>query len=106
MPTIREIQAHVCAHFGVTYLDLISDRRGRAIARPRQVAMWLARHLTVHSIPEIGRYFGGRDHTTVLHALKVVEKAVEAGDEWGKAAHELRLMINNGERTTLKLVAA
>ena len=59
--------------------DLISARRNRAIARPRQAAMWLAKHLTTRSLPDIGRRFGGRDHTTVLHAVRRIE-ALKADD--------------------------
>ena len=59
--------------------DLISERRNRAIARPRQAAMWLAKQLTTRSLPDIGRRFGGRDHTTVLHAVRRIE-ALKAGD--------------------------
>jgi chromosomal replication initiator protein len=53
--------------------DLLSERRNRAIARPRQAAMWLAKQLTTRSLPDIGRRFGGRDHTTVLHAVRRIE---------------------------------
>ena len=59
--------------------DLISERRNRAIARPRQAAMWLAKQLTTRSLPDIGRRFGGRDHTTVLHAVRRIE-ALKADD--------------------------
>jgi chromosomal replication initiator protein len=59
--------------------DLISERRNRAIARPRQGAMWLAKQLTTRSLPDIGRRFGGRDHTTVLHAVRRIE-ALRADD--------------------------
>ena len=59
--------------------DLISERRNRAIARPRQAAMWLAKQLTTRSLPDIGRRFGGRDHTTVLHAVRRIEE-LKAGD--------------------------
>lgn len=71
--TIQEIQLQVCADYGVTLLDLVSRRRGRGIVQPRQVAMWLARHGTVASLSEIGKAFGGRDHTTVMHALERVD---------------------------------
>jgi Bacterial dnaA protein helix-turn-helix len=102
-PTIAAIKAAVCEHFRVSELDMKSHRTGREVARPRQVAMWIARHATLHTIPEIGRYFG-RDHTTVLHAIKTVSKLVEDGDETGMAAQMLLNTINN-HRPVLRIVA-
>ena len=72
--TVDEIQRAVCEHFGLKQADLLSQGRTRAVARPRQVAMWLAKSLTTRSYPDIGRRFGGRDHTTVLHAVRQIEK--------------------------------
>jgi chromosomal replication initiator protein len=66
--TIDLIQKHVCEYFSLKISDMKVKKRSRAIAYPRQIAMYLARHLTDYSLPEIGEYFGGRDHTTVLHA--------------------------------------
>jgi chromosomal replication initiator protein len=77
--TIDEIQKATAEHYGMKQVDLISERRNRAIARPRQAAMWLAKHLTTRSLPDIGRRFGGRDHTTVLHAVRRIEE-LRAGD--------------------------
>ncbi len=71
--TIDEIQRAVSTHFEVKQLDLISARRAVAIARPRQIAMYLAKRLTTRSLPEIGRKFGNRDHSTVIHAVKRIE---------------------------------
>jgi chromosomal replication initiator protein len=71
--TIDEIQRAVSAHFEVKQIDLISERRAVAIARPRQIAMYLAKRLTTRSLPEIGRKFGGRDHSTVIHAVRRIE---------------------------------
>ncbi|WP_307118363.1 chromosomal replication initiator protein DnaA [Sphingomonas kyeonggiensis] len=71
--TIDEIQRAVSAHFEVKQIDLISERRAVAIARPRQIAMYLAKRLTTRSLPEIGRKFGNRDHSTVIHAVKRIE---------------------------------
>ncbi len=78
--TIEEIQKRVAEHFNVRIADMHSARRARAVARPRQVAMYLSKQLTTRSLPEIGRKFGGRDHTTVMHAVKKVEelKAMDA----------------------------
>ncbi len=72
--TVDEIQKAVCEHYKMKQADLVSERRTRAVARPRQVAMWLAKALTTRSYPDIGRRFGGRDHTTVLHAVRQIEK--------------------------------
>ena len=71
--TIDEIQKLVSQHFDLKALDLVSARRARAVARPRQIAMYLAKRLTTRSLPEIGRKFGGRDHSTVIHAVKRIE---------------------------------
>jgi chromosomal replication initiator protein len=72
--TVDDIQKAAAEHFGLKQADLISERRNRAIARPRQAAMWLAKQLTTRSLPDIGRRFGGRDHTTVLHAVRRIEE--------------------------------
>ena len=77
--TIDDIQKATAEHYGMKQADLISERRNRAIARPRQAAMWLAKQLTTRSLPDIGRRFGGRDHTTVLHAVRRIEE-LKAGD--------------------------
>jgi len=71
--TVDQIQKIVAEHYGLKQADLISERRARAVARPRQVAMWLAKQITTRSLPDIGRRFGGRDHTTVLHAVRRIE---------------------------------
>jgi len=72
--TVDDIQKATAEHFGLKQADLISERRNRAIARPRQAAMWLAKQMTTRSLPDIGRRFGGRDHTTVLHAVRRIEE--------------------------------
>jgi chromosomal replication initiator protein len=72
--TIDEIQRRVADHYRLKMADLLSARRAREVARPRQVAMYLAKKLTARSLPEIGRRFGGRDHTTVMHAVKRIEE--------------------------------
>ena len=76
--TIESIARVVTAHFGVKAVDLQSKKRTRSIAHPRQVCMWLARRLTDHSLVEIGGYFGGRDHTTVLYALERVDQGCQS----------------------------
>ena len=70
--TLESIQKTVADYYKIKVADMYSKKRTRAIARPRQVAMWLARDLTPHSLPEIGDAFGGRDHTTVLHACRTI----------------------------------
>ena len=72
-PTIQEIINAVTGYFGVKVTDLLSRRRQKSIALPRQIGMWLARNHTRYSLQEIGGYFGGRDHTTVMHAVKTIE---------------------------------
>ncbi len=72
--TIDEIQKRVAEHYNIRLVDMHSARRARIVARPRQVAMYLAKQLTPRSLPEIGRKFGGRDHTTVIHAVRKVEE--------------------------------
>lgn len=79
--TIDEIQKLVSEHFSLKPVDLISARRARAVARPRQIAMYLAKRLTTRSLPEIGRRFGGRDHSTVIHAVKRVEELRDSDRE-------------------------
>ena len=79
--TVDQIQKAVAEHYGLKQADMISERRARAVARPRQTAMWIAKQITTRSLPDIGRRFGGRDHTTVLHAVRRIEalKAEDAG---------------------------
>ena len=72
--TIDEIQRRVADHYKIKHLEMVSARRARVVARPRQVAMYIAKQLTPRSLPDIGRRFGGRDHTTVIHAVKQIEK--------------------------------
>ena len=72
--SIDEIQKRVSEHYNIKLSEMSSNRRSRVVARPRQVAMYLAKQLTNRSLPEIGRKFGGRDHTTVMHAIKKIEE--------------------------------
>jgi chromosomal replication initiator protein len=78
--TVEEIQRKVSDHFNIRLSDLIGPKRVRSYARPRQMAMYLAKQLTNRSLPEIGRRFGGRDHTTVMHGVKRIEelKAIDS----------------------------
>jgi len=72
--TVEEIQRKVSEHYNMRLADMVGPKRHRTIARPRQIAMWLSKQLTQRSLPEIGRRFGGRDHTTVMHAVKRIEE--------------------------------
>jgi chromosomal replication initiator protein len=87
--TIEEIQKKVAAHYSVKLSDMSSARRARQVALPRQVAMYFAKKLTTMSLPEIGKGFGGRDHTTVLHAVKKINELM-AND--GSLAEDVKLL--------------
>ena len=91
--TIDEIKRHVAEHYNLRMSDLVSARRSRAIARPRQVAMFLAKTLTPKSLPEIGRGFGGRDHTTVIHAVRKIEELREKDSQLNDDLEQLRRML-------------
>ncbi len=93
--TIEEIQKRVAEHFNVRLADMHSARRARAVARPRQVAMYLAKQLTSRSLPEIGRKFGGRDHTTVMHAVRKIEELRETDAGFAEDIDLLRRMLES-----------
>lgn len=87
--TIADIQKLVADHYGIPLVEMTSERRAHDVARPRQVAMYLAKQLTPKTLPQIGRYFGGRDHTTVIHAVRQVEKRREEDAEVALAVNKL-----------------
>jgi chromosomal replication initiator protein len=91
--TIEEIQRKVAEHFQIKMAEMSSARRARQVARPRQVAMYLAKQLTSRSLPEIGRKFGGRDHTTVMHAVRKVEELRAADQGFAEDVELLRRML-------------
>jgi chromosomal replication initiator protein len=91
--TIEEIQKRVAEHFNIRVADMHSARRSRTVARPRQIAMYLSKQLTARSLPEIGRKFGGRDHTTVMHAVKKVEELRQADTSFAEDVDLLRRML-------------
>jgi chromosomal replication initiator protein len=93
--TIDEIQRRVADHYALKINDLISPRRAREVARPRQVAMYLAKMLTPRSLPEIGRRFGGRDHTTVMHAVKRIEELRALDHELDRDINQLRRALDS-----------
>ena len=77
--TVEEIQRKVSEHYNIRLSDMIGPKRVRNYARPRQMAMYLAKQMTNRSLPEIGRRFGGHDHTTVMHGVRKIEE-LRAGD--------------------------
>jgi chromosomal replication initiator protein len=83
----------VAQHFNIRLADMHSARRARAVARPRQVAMYLSKQLTTRSLPEIGRKFGGRDHTTVMHAVKRIEELRQIDAALAEDIELLRRML-------------
>ena len=91
--TIEEIQKRVAEHFNIRLADMHSARRSRSVARPRQVAMYLAKQLTSRSLPEIGRKFGGRDHTTVMHAVKKVDELRDIDSSFAEDVELLKRML-------------
>ena len=91
--TIEEIQRRVAEHYQIKITDMQSARRARAVARPRQVAMYLAKQLTPRSLPEIGRKFGGRDHTTVMHAVRKIEELRATDPQLNDAVELLRRIL-------------
>jgi chromosomal replication initiator protein len=93
--TIEEIQKRVAEHYNIRLSEMYSARRARAVARPRQVAMYLAKQLTARSLPEIGRKFGGRDHTTVMHAVRKVDELRSTDRGFAEDIELLRRMLEN-----------
>ncbi len=91
--TIDEIQRKVCEHYNIRVTDMSSARRARNVARPRQVAMYLAKQLTNRSLPEIGRKFGNRDHTTVMHAVARITELTERDTAFAEDVELLRRML-------------
>jgi chromosomal replication initiator protein len=94
--TIEEIQRRVAEYYNVRLADMLSARRARAVARPRQVAMYLSKQLTTRSLPEIGRKFGGRDHTTVIHAVRKIDELRQADSGMDEDVDLLRRMLEGG----------
>ncbi len=82
-------------HFKIRISDMSSARRSRAVARPRQVAMYLSKQLTSRSLPEIGRAFGGRDHTTVMHAVRKIEELVKLDSAFAEDVELLTRMLES-----------
>jgi chromosomal replication initiator protein len=90
---IEDIQKRVASHYNVSRADLLSSRRTAAVVMPRQIAMFLAKSLTLRSLPEIGRRFGGRDHTTVLHAVRKIDGLVNSNAALREEVELLKRML-------------
>lgn len=93
--TIMEIQKKVAKYFEIKLSDMSSAKRSRCIARPRQIAMYLCKQLTIRSLSEIGRKFGGKDHTTVMHAVKKVEELRSSDSEFSNDVENIINIINS-----------
>ncbi|MGI9523906.1 MAG: chromosomal replication initiator protein DnaA [Hyphomicrobiaceae bacterium] len=91
---IEDIIKIVSRHYGVSKPDILSQRRHRSVVWPRQIGMYLAKQLTARSLPEIGRRFGNRDHTTVLHAIRKIEGALDNNQRLREELDELKKMLN------------
>ena len=91
--TVDKIQNVVSNFFNIPLAEMLSQRRSRPLARPRQIAMYLAKKMTTRSLPEIGRRFANRDHTTVIHAVKTITRLSEKDDEMRKNIEQLRSLL-------------
>jgi hypothetical protein len=90
MPTVKNIQNIVANHFDITVMDMVSQRRTKNLILPRHVALYLAKELTEFSYPVIGRYFGGRDHSTIIHAVGKIEARMESEPDLKRTIDGLR----------------
>lgn len=95
-PSVRDIQIAVCQHYDVKLMDMMSLRRTADIVKPRQIAMYLAKTMTLRSLPDIGRRFGGRDHTTALHAVRKMESLIQLD---GDIAHDIATITTKIKET-------
>ena len=93
--SIDKIQNVTSNFFSINLDEMLSQRRSRPLARPRQIAMYLAKKLTTRSLPEIGRKFANRDHTTVIHAVKTIDKILKNDEKMRKNVEEIRSIILN-----------
>lgn len=93
--TLENITKTTAEYYKVKVADLLSKRRSRSIARPRQMAMTLAKELTNHSLPEIGDHFGGRDHTTVIHACRKIKELIQEGGEFSEDYKHLMRILSS-----------
>ena len=91
--TVDKIQNVVSNYFNIALSEMLSQRRSRPLARPRQIAMYLAKKMTTRSLPEIGRRFSNRDHTTVIHAVKTITRLSEQDDEMKKNISQIKILL-------------
>ena len=91
--TVEKIQNVVSNFFNINLSEMLSQRRSRPLARPRQIAMFLAKKMTSRSLPEIGRRFANRDHTTVIHAVKTITRLSEQDDEMKKNIDQIKSLL-------------
>ena len=91
--TVDKIQNVVSNYFNIALSEMLSQRRSRPLARPRQIAMYLAKKMTSRSLPEIGRRFANRDHTTVIHAVKTITRLSEQDDEMKKNINQIKSLL-------------
>ena len=91
--TVDKIQNVVSNYFNIALSEMLSQRRSRPLARPRQIAMYLAKKMTTRSLPEIGRRFSNRDHTTVIHAVKTITRLSEQDDEMKKNISQIKSLL-------------
>ena len=91
--TVDKIQNIVSNYFNIPLSEMLSQRRSRPLARPRQIAMYLAKKMTTRSLPEIGRRFANRDHTTVIHAVKTITRLSEQDDEMKKNVIQIKSLL-------------
>ena len=91
--TIEKIQNVTSNFYSINLEEMLSQRRSRPLARPRQIAMYLAKKLTTRSLPEIGRKFANRDHTTVIHAVKTIDKLCQNSEEIRKNVEDIKSII-------------
>ena len=96
-PTVESIQRAVARRERIAYAEMFSRRRSARIAMARQIAMWLVRQTTLHSFPAIGRMFGGRDHTTAMHAVSKIDQMMVDSPEFHAEMMALRLALTTGE---------
>ena len=91
--TVDKIQNIVSNYYNISLSEMLSQRRSRPLARPRQIAMYLAKKMTTRSLPEIGRRFANRDHTTVIHAVKTITRLSEQDDEMKKNINQIKSLL-------------
>jgi chromosomal replication initiator protein len=104
-PMVADIHTAICRHYRMTRRQLIGTSKVRSLARPRQIGMYLAKQLTQRSLPEIGRFFGGRDHTTVIHAIRRVEELRQTDPEIAFQIDCVAAMVGTISATRMEMAA-